>query len=129
MKDSMRQTLGGFFVGVMTSLFIMVSQIRNSQTSDKTQSLSLDLRLAFVENAERISIILTRREFKWIVKSVFKKSGMVAPVSRSEFDERLADSYEIQCIMNRIYDLWFKIIKNWIFSKFLLKLPQDIRTD
>ena len=31
MRDSMRQTLGGFFVGVMTSLFIMVSQIRNRQ--------------------------------------------------------------------------------------------------
>ena len=56
MRDSMRQTLGGFFVGVMTSLFIMVSKIRNSQTRDKAQSLSLDLRLGYVENAERISI-------------------------------------------------------------------------
>ena len=25
MRDSMRQTMGGFFIGIMTSLFIMVS--------------------------------------------------------------------------------------------------------
>ena len=45
----------------------------------------------------------TRREFKWIEKSVFKKSGMVAPVSRSEIDERLADFHKTQCIIYESY--------------------------
>ena len=33
-----------------------------------------------------------------------KNSGLVAPVSQSEIDERLAESHKTQCIMGHIYD-------------------------
>ena len=33
-----------------------------------------------------------------------KNSGLVAPVSQSEIDEKLADSHKTQCIMGHIYD-------------------------
>ena len=43
---------------------------------------------------------MTHGFFEIMFMEFNKKSGLVAPVSRSEFDERLADSYEILDLMH-----------------------------
>ena len=49
---------------------------------------------------------MTHGFFEIMFMEFNKKSGLVAPVSRSEFDERLADSYEILDLMHYESYLW-----------------------